>query len=95
MKQNNSDGNSSGQDEKDHLGATKSEQYYAMMPIGIAITAPNLASARAQMTAVAKGLSVLPSIKVEHLRAVLYQDYTQVFPAVRVKEDESKEGDDE
>ena len=67
------------------------QEYYAMMPIGIAITAPNLSSARAQMTQVAKGLSVLPSIRVEYLRAVLYQDHTQVFPAVRVKEDESKE----
>ena len=70
------------------------QEYYAMMPIGIAITAPNLASARAQMTEIAKGLSVLPSIRVEYLRAVLYQDHTQVFPAVHVKEDASKEDED-
>lgn len=69
--------------EAPHVGSeTKptNEKYYAQMPIGFDIYAPNLSSARAQMTAMAKGLSILPSIRVEWLRAVLYQDHTQVFP---------------
>ena len=86
MKRKETDGSSNGQTESAPSGTEPNEPYYAVMPIGIHINAPNLASARAQMVSVAKGLSVLPSLQVEYLRAYIYQDHTQVFPALK-KED--------